>query len=300
MRISSAHMFRQGVDAMLQRQRDLAETELQVAEGKRILKPSDDPASAVRVLDLQEAQRRIDQYQRNADSADARLNLEETALDTIGNLMQRVRELAVRGNNGSLSNDDRQAIAEEVLQHLDSYMQLVNTKAPNGEYIFSGFKTQTQPFTHDGAGTFTYHGDQGQRVVKVGDTREIATGDPGTIFTNIDAAAGGTTDLGAIIYDLAANLNAGTGSATALTDLDTALGRILTTRASIGARVNAVDEQKTANDAFKIAVTEVKSSLEDLDYAEAISRFNQQLTALQASQQSFIKVQDLNLFNFLR
>ena len=75
---------------------------------------------------------------------------------------------------------------------------------------------------------------------------------------------------------------------------------VLNTRAKIGARMNAIDDQKTANDAFDLAVTKVRSSLEDLDYAEAISRFNQQLTALQASQQSFFKIQDLSLFNFLR
>ena len=64
--------------------------------------------------------------------------------------------------------------------------------------------------------------------------------------------------------------------------------------------MNAIDNQKDANDAFDRAVTTVRSSLEDLDYAEAISRFNQQLTALQAAQQSFIKIQDMSLFNFMR
>ena len=71
-------------------------------------------------------------------------------------------------------------------------------------------------------------------------------------------------------------------------------------RAKVGARMNAIDDQKDANDAFDLAVTTVRSSLEDLDYAEAISRFNQQLTALQAAQQSFIKIQDMSLFNFMR
>lgn len=300
MRISSLHMFRQNVDAMLERQTQLGETEMQLATGKRITKPSDDPSAAVRVLDMKESERRLDQYQRNADVADASLALEESVLEALGNVIQRVRELAVQANNDTMSTDDRQAIASEVNENLDSYMQLVNTKAPNGEYIFSGFRTQTQPFTHDGAGTFTYHGDTGQRVVKIGDEREVAVSDAGDIFTGFAAAAGGTTDLGSVIYDLATNLNAGNGSTTVLTDLDTALGEILSVRASIGARMNAVDEQKVANDAFKVAVTNVKSSLEDLDYAEAISRFNLQLTALQASQQSFLKVQDLSLFNYLR
>ena len=64
--------------------------------------------------------------------------------------------------------------------------------------------------------------------------------------------------------------------------------------------MNAIEDQKKANESFGVAVERVRSSLADLDYAEAISRFNQQLAALQASQQSFLKIQDLNLCNFLR
>ena len=77
MRISTSQMFQQSVDAMLARQRELSQTELQVASGKRILRPSDDPSAAVRVLDLKEAQQRLSQYQRNADAAMAKLDQEE-------------------------------------------------------------------------------------------------------------------------------------------------------------------------------------------------------------------------------
>ena len=74
MRISTSQIFRQGVDAMLQNQRELSRTELQVASGKRILSPSDDPSASARVLDLQESQQRLTQYQRNAEVAIAKLN----------------------------------------------------------------------------------------------------------------------------------------------------------------------------------------------------------------------------------
>lgn len=300
MRISTMQMFRQGVDVMLEKQSSLSDTELQMASGKRILRPSDDPAATVRILDFKEAEARIDQYQRNAEFAEGKLAQEETALEGIGNLLQRVRELAVRGNSDTMSTGDRQAIAEEIRQHMDSYLQLANTRDANGEYLFAGYKSQTPPFDHNGAGTFSYAGDSGRRVVKIGDSREIAINDPGTLFTGLAANAGGTTDVGKIMYDLAANFEAGNGDSNALTDLDTAQGGILDARAVIGARMNAVDEQKTANDAFRVAVSQVRSSLEDLDYAEAVSRFNQQLTAMQASQQSFIKIQDLSLFNYIR
>ncbi len=300
MRISTSQIFRQSVDAMLEKQRELSKTELQVASGKRILNPSDDPASSVRILDLQEAQQRLLQYQRNADAATAKLNQEETVLQGMENLLQRMRELAVQGNNDPAGAEGRGAIAAEIRQHIDNFLQLANTQDANGEYVFAGFQSQTRPFDHDGAGNFSYNGDTGQRMLKIGDNREVAIGDPGSVFMDFAASGGGTTNIGEVLYQLATNLEAGNADPNALSDIDTALGGLLNVHAKVGARMNAIDDQKEANDAFDLAVTKVRSSLEDLDYAEAISRFNQQLAALQASQQSFIKIQDLSLFNFLR
>lgn len=299
MRISTSQLYNQSVDAMLEKQRQVSETELQVASGKRILRPSDDPSAAVRILDLNEAQQRLAQYQRNADVATARLDQEETALSSIENLLQRVRELAVQGANDTYSAEDRRAIAAEVREHMQSFLELANSRDANGEYLFAGFQSLTQPLNHDGNGNFSYSGDTGQRTLKIGDAREVAVGDPGTIFEGITAAGGGTTNIGKVLYDLATNLEAGNADLDAITDLDSAFSQLFETRAKIGARMNAIDDQKQSNDAFDLATAQVKSSLEDLDYAEAISRFNQQLSALQASQQAFIRIQDLSLFNFL-
>lgn len=300
MRISTAQLFQQSVTAMLDKQRELSDTELQVASGKRILRPSDDPSAAVRILDLNEAQKRLAQYQRNADAATARLEQEETALNSIEDLLQRVRELAVQGASDTFSQNDRRAIAAEVREHVDNFLQLANSRDANGEYIFAGFQSNTEPMSHNGAGVFTYNGDTGQRMLAIGDSREVAIGDPGSIFMGFAATGGGTTNVGEVLYDLAANLEAGNAYDDAITDIDTAFTQIFDIRAKIGARMNAIDDQKDANTAFDLATSQVRSTLEDLDYAEAISRFNQQLTALQASQQAFIKVQDLSLFNYLR
>ncbi len=303
-RISTPFMFARGVDMMLKKQVALSDTELQLASGQRILRPSDDPSASVKILDLKESQSKLEQYQRNAEAAKAKLAQEETALEGMQNLLQRVRELTVAGNNDTYNTQDRTAIAKEIREHLDSFVQLANTRDANGEYLFAGYQTESRPMSHTDVGlasySMTYSGDDGQRVVKIGDSREVAMGDPGSIFMGFAAAAGGTTNVGEVLNNIVVNLEAGNGDPNALTDLDTALGEMLNTRAAIGARMNAIEEQKNANDAFDIAVSQVRSTLEDLDYSEAISRFNQQLTALQASQQSFLKIQDLNLFNFLR
>lgn len=296
-RIATPLMFAQGVDVMLRKQTEISRTQLQLASGDRILSPSDDVSASVRLLDLQESKAKLDQYQRNADAAGERLNVEETALEGIANLLQRVRELTVQGNNGTMNAEDRKSIAAEIQQQLEGYVSLVNTRDSNGEYIFSGYASNQQAID---PATLAYNTNTGQRLVKVGDSRQVAAGDAADIFQNLTAAAGGTTDIASILSTIAANFDAGNPDPNALADLDTAIDRISTTRASVGARLNAVEEQKRANESFGVAVEQVRSTLKDLDYAEAVSRFNQQLAALQASQQSFLKIQDLNLFNFLR
>ena len=300
MRLSSSQIYQQGVNAMLSKQSELAKTQLQLATGKQILAPSDDPAASTRIIDLNHAIETNTQYQRNADYAETRLSIEETVLTDVGNILQRVRELSVRANNDTLSAGDRQAIAEEIKTNLSAVFQLANNQDATGEYLFAGYKTDTVPFTDDGSGNFTYQGDQGSRNLQVGVNRQISIGDPGNdVFMKIDDGAGGTINMFEMLNGIVTDLEANNPSSTALTQLDSAIDVVLNTRSSIGARMNSIEAQRNANDSFSLILQENRSNLEDLDYAEAVSRFEQQILALQASQQTFAKIEGLSLFNFL-
>lgn len=300
MRLSTAQIFQQGVNSMLNKQTELAKTQQQLSTGKRILAPSDDPAAATRILDLNQVIETTSQYQRNADYAETRLAMEESVLTEVGDVLQRVRELSVRANNATSSASDRQSMAAEVRINIESLVYLTNSTDANGEYLFSGFKTNTEPFADNGAGNFTYAGDQGQRSLQIGAKRQVSVGDSGAdVFMKVDDGAGGTGSMFSALYDFAVDLEANTPSATTLDRLDSAMDVVLDTRASIGARLNSIDGQRNANDSFSLLLQENRSTLEDLDYAEAVSQFEQQLLALQASQQSFVKIQGLSLFNYL-
>ncbi|MDA1107733.1 MAG: hypothetical protein O2845_05070 [Proteobacteria bacterium] len=85
----------------------------------------------------------------------------------------------------------------------------------------------------------------------------------------------------------------------ALTDIDQSANSVLVTLSGVGARINAIDSQKAANDAYTLQLQQTLSSVQDLDYASAASQLNAQLLALQAAQQSFAKVQRLTLFDYL-
>ncbi len=301
MRISTSYLFRQGVNNMLDNQAALSRTQMQLATGRRILAPADDPTGSVQTLQLEDRLAKVEQYQRNADAAERRLSREEEVLRGMTNLLQRVRELTVQGLNDSNTAEDRRAMAAEVRQHLDALLASANETDVNGEYLFAGTKTDTKPFSYDAAtGTYSYHGNSGQRFVQISDSRKVAVNDPGNlVFTNIDDGSGGNTDLLAIVKKVADDLEAGSPNGVSLTQLDNAMIRIDQTRANIGGRRNAIDNQRQMHDSFRLVMEQQRSQLEDLDYAEAASRMQQQLLALQASQQTFTRVQGLSLFNYL-
>ncbi len=300
MRISTGQIYQQAVHSMLNTQTDIAKTQQQLATGERLLSPSDDPAAATRILDLNQAIATTEQFQRNADFAETRLAIEETVLTEIGDVLQRVRDLSVQANNATQSANDRLAIASEVRIQVDALVQLANSTDVNGEYLFAGFKTDTIPFSSDGSGNFSYAGDDGQRNLQIGAQRQIAVGDAGSdVFMKIDDGAGGNASMFSVLYDFVTDLEANTPSGNTLDRLDSALDVVLDTRAEIGGRLNSIEGQKNTNSAFSLVLEQNRSALKDLDYAEAISRFEQQIQSLQASQQTFVKIQGLTLFNYL-
>ncbi len=297
MRVSTNLVQQQAINAIIEQQSRTARTQMQLSTGRRIQSPSDDPAAAASVLDLAKVIDTTTQYQRNADAAESRLQVEEGTLGSMVDLLQRARELMVQAANGSQSAESRKATATEVRQVLDTMVSLANTKDANGEYLFSGFKTGTQPITDDGAGTYAYNGDQGQRTLQVGPTRHVAVGDAGDgVFMNIPGTA---DDVFKTLYDMAGELDSNTPNAARLNDIDAAMNNIVNAQSRIGSRLNAIDTQRGVNDSAILQFEQTRSSLQDLDYAKAISDLNLQMTGLQAAQQSYVKVQGLSLFTFL-
>ncbi len=300
MRISTQMIQRLAVNSILDRQTTLSQTQQQLATGRRIQTPADDPTGATQALTASQKLGITEQYQTNAGRAVSRLESEETLLIAAGNSLQRIRELAIQGENGSLSQGARDAIAVEVWQRLDELFDMANSKDGSGEYLFSGFQGNTPAFVNAAPGVYNYQGDQGQRALQISPTRQIATSDPGSaIFADLPYSGGGTQNIFKTVYDFATALNNNTPLGETLSDLDTAMDKISSVRAEIGGRINAIDSQRGSNDQYTVQLKGMLSDIQDLDYAEAIGRLNLQLTGLQAAQQSFQKIQSLSLFNYL-
>ncbi|MEE4662247.1 MAG: flagellar hook-associated protein FlgL, partial [Halieaceae bacterium] len=165
-RLSTLQTFQLGIATILDKQADLQRTQLELANGKKILSPADDPSAAVKVLDIEEDLARVDQFGRNAVIARGQLAQAETALSQIGVVLQRVRELAIQANNATQSPETRNAIAVELSERLDELVGIANTRDANDEFVFAGFQARSQPFTRSG-NAVTYNGDDGQRFLDI-------------------------------------------------------------------------------------------------------------------------------------
>ena len=301
MRISTVLSQQLGVKAILDQQENLTRTQRQIGTGLRILKPSDDPASSVRVLDLDQSIKETQQYLANTETAKSRLSLEEITLSSATNVLQRLRELSVQAVNGSLPAASRVGLEQESRELLGQLLGLANTTNASGEFLFSGFNSLTQSFTGSGItppGGFAYNGDTNQRNLQIGPTRQIVDGDHGiTVFGDPSTGNSVFDDVARFADNISLAVN--TPTQNDITALDQALDQILTARANVGARLNALDQQQELNRDFILDVQTTLSDVQDLDFADAISRLNVQTAALQAAQQAYIRVQNLSLFNFL-
>ena len=177
-RISLTQVFSRGLNGILNVQSQLAKTQEQISSGKRVVTPSDDPVAAARILQLESEQARVKQYQKNIDGAVSSLDLEESQLESVENILVRVRERAIQAGSGALSFSERQAIAEELETRLAELGGLANTRSASGEYIFGGYKGEQEPFVRVG-NDFTYRGDDGQRLVQVASSTQVAINDSG-------------------------------------------------------------------------------------------------------------------------
>jgi flagellar hook-associated protein 3 FlgL len=399
MRISTHQLHQQALHSMQRQQIKIQQTEMQIASGLKILKPSDDPVGAVKVLNLNSNLGMVDQYSRNVAQAQSSLSYQESVLVSVNDSLQRIRELTIQANNPANHESARRSIGQEIDENLNALKMLANTRDAAGEYIFGGFRVDQPPFSESN-GAMTYNGDQGQRLVQIGEGAQIAVRDPGdALFMNIrggdgrvqvlasstnagsavvgqfgvagtfaegtytvtftgqplqftatDGAtptpnvvasgpyvSGGTinvagaqftmtgtpvagdtvtvrgaenVDMFQMVADISAALQSGaTGTAAqaqrqnavaqGLANLDQALESVSNQRASVGNRLGHVDSIDSLNQDFKLQLETVLSATQDLDYAEAISSFNLQLTSLQAAQQAYMKTSELSLFRYL-
>ncbi|MDO8373495.1 MAG: flagellar hook-associated protein FlgL [Polaromonas sp.] len=405
MRISTQSFYEQSQTAIGAQQSSLLRVQQQMGAMTKILAPSDDPLGATRALAASQSIALNSQYATSRGQATQTLSLEENSLQSVTTILQNIKGLLVQAGNGTMADADRASIATTLQSSIDQLQGLANTDDGNGQFLFAGFKSGSAPFVRQADGSILYAGDQGQRLMQVDVSRQMAGTDDGrSIFQTVQGGAGyvsaspvGNTGSGvfgpASVVDLAdpnygkdfvisfptattyqvdtatvpsvpvvpatafttgspvqfgglqINItgapaagdsfsvttakNAGTDVFAAIGDVIAALrapvdnagpaaqakllnalstgnrkitnahDNVLTVRASVGTRLQELDALETTGDSRALYDKSYLSDLQDLDYASAISEFYQRQTALQASQQTFVRIQQISLFNYL-
>ena len=311
MRISTPALFNSSLNNILQQQAAVAKAQEQVSSGVKFKTAGENPAGMAQVLALEQALGEQAQFGSNVTTLRQRLGSEEGALTSAGDVLNRVRELAVQANTATISRDNRQQIAAELSQLKAQLLDIANTNDGIGHYVFGGTLDGSAPFEQNSAG-LNYTGAQDVRALTVGEGRSLAEGDSGdAVFLRIPDSGGTHADLFARVQGVidatladtstsaARSLNQ-TQFASALEAIDGGIEHLSTVRASVGSRLATLDAVDSRLEGLDTQLRSTLSEVRDLDYAESISRLQLHSLSLQAAQSAFAKVQGLSLFNYLR
>ena len=188
----------------------LSKTQMQLSSGKRIQTAADDPTGMAQVNQLNMELSASQQYVSNGNLATANLNLETQALTDATNLLQSARDLAVEANNASLSTTQRQDIATQLNQQLQQLVAIGNRTDSNGNYLFGGYSSSSQPFAQSG-NSVSYSGSEQVSQVQISENQRISAGDTGSsVFMNLPAGNGTFTTAAGAANTGGASISPGT------------------------------------------------------------------------------------------
>jgi len=245
------------------------------------------------------------QYLRNIEDSLGWVDMTDSALGHLGDIMHRLRELVVKGATGSLADADRNAIKDEVIQLVGKLAQIANTNY-DGRYIFGGQDTTKPPFEVDGY-QLIYTGASGQDKEML--TREISQNVvmeinvPGSWLISGKAGQALSDDLPSVLNEIVLSLeNADTDAlgGKLLEQLDKHIDNILALRSEMGAKYNRLEAAKQKNEEETFNMKELLSKTEDIDFAEKIMEYSMMANVYYASLSMGARILMPSLLNFLK
>lgn len=260
-----------------------------IASGKRIHRPSDDPVGLVTSLRLNDSIREANRYKANSENAISWLEASDAALGEMTKVMHRFEELAVSAANGALTDSSRRAIAEEVDELKNHILQIANTQHEH-RFLFSGQQSNEKAYDDN----FLYQGDNLHLNIEVGDKSklDISFNGPevfGDFFKQLD--------------DFMTHINSNDVYQISNSDLQNItdqLDNILDVRASIGAKVNRLEKNVERLDLMDIQFNQLLSENEDTDIAAATMEMKMQESVYQAALAVGARIMQTTLLNYLK
>lgn len=303
MKISTSFLFDRATERMSTIQNKLATTQAQMAESKQILSPSDAPDQAAAIQRLKGEVQRQDSHMRTLDVAMRRYTAEETALSAASDILIRMKELGIQAANDTLAPDDRKAVGVEMKALRDQLLSLGNTRDDSGNYLFSGTRVNTPAFAEGVDGEVLYQGDQTQTRIPAGVERSVQFTRAGTdVFSRVVRENGQPEGFFNALDQMIEGINSsqtdqiqqGIGDLTQMHD------SLTLSQAQNGSDQIVVQSQLDVLSETALRFKSTLSEIEDLDYAEAVTRMNKEMMAMEAAMGSFAKISGLSLFDYIR
>lgn len=191
MRISTVTMFEQSTASMNRQQSDLMKVSQQIASGRRVVNPSDDPQAASRAVGVDQSLAINEQYTDARTSARNSLSQTESIINSVSDAITSAKALLIQASSDTLSDVDRESIASELKGIYETLLGQANATDGNGRYLFAGYKDNAPPFVKDADGNVQYQGDSNAREQRVDASRLMPVAENGaSIFKSVPSGAG--------------------------------------------------------------------------------------------------------------
>ncbi|MGL4351930.1 MAG: flagellar hook-associated protein FlgL [Plesiomonas sp.] len=275
-------------------------TVMQMQQQTKILTPSDDPIGSVQIMLLQHQQTATDQYSKNIKNLMNEYTQQEALMRNGNDILLRGKELTLGLGNGAMTQDDRQAMANELESIRDELLSVANSQNPDGGYQFAGNKLKNKPYS---APDYAYQGDNARRTsstaegvtLPVNMTADTIFGSGNdTVFKAIDDLTAALCDPATPQSELEKQMkNVNSRMTATSTQLNSAWG-------SLGSQMQSLERMEGAHEDNTLMNKKMIADIQDLDIPEAVSRLKGYELALTATQLSYSKINDMSLFNYIR
>lgn len=270
----------------------------QLSSGRKISKPSDDPVVAARGMFYRSSLMENDQYKRNVDEAQSWMDMTDSTMDEMGNIMKRVKELLIYSGDGGVSPDDLKTMASEV-KELKQHMGTLANQQINGKYIFAGTDTNKAPYdatANSGAGDFVSTNSSSINL-------EVSQGV--FVTSNVNAQnifnyPNNANNMFSVLNKIVTELGNGNSATQYETAMDDQYNKLLAERATLGASVNRVELIAERLDTQEVSINGLMSKNEDADMAKVMTDLKTQESVHSAALGSGARIIQPTLLDFLR
>lgn len=269
---------------------------LQLSSGRRVNSPSDDPVAAAIVVQNHAESSTDDQYLRSASSLQSQLQTADSTLSSVVSTLQRAVSLGVEGSTGTVSDSDRSALVGE-LQGIQNQLISLANLSYQGQYVFAGTATTTQPFQLDNTqpSGVRYDGNVNTNHVDVGSGYSLQVNVPGS---QLFCASG--ADMFQSITDLISALQSNSGVDTAITAVKKSFDYVTAQRVFYGNTMNQLDSQETYLNNAKLELSKQESTIAGADPAEVTTNLLNAQNAQTAALAAAARIAQTNLFDYLK